>query len=130
MSAAERRLICEAALMLALARLIVLTVPFRFMTPWLRRAPATASCDQKLLLAVRQAVRIAARNVPWNAVCLPQALAAKAMLARRGCGSAFYLGATFNSNSNLIAHAWLVAGGQVVIGAAGISGMLPLARLG
>jgi hypothetical protein len=130
MSAAERRLIYEAALMLALARLIVLTVPFRVITPWLRRAPAGMSCDQRWLLAVRQAVTIAARNVPWNSVCLPQALAAKAMLARRGCGSTFHLGAAFDSNGKLIAHAWLVAGGQVVVGAAGIPGMSPLARLG
>jgi hypothetical protein len=130
MSAAERRLICEAALMLALARLMVLCIPFRFVAPWLRRAPAWASADQKLVLAVRQAITIAARNVPWIAVCLPQALAAKAMLARRGCGSAFYLGATFDSNGDLIAHAWLVAGGQVVVGAAGLSGISPLVRLG
>jgi hypothetical protein len=130
LSAAERCLICEAALMLALARLIVVTVPFRLIAPWLRRAPAEPSCDQKLLLAVRQAVTIAARNVPWNAVCLPQALAAKSMLARRGWGSTFHLGATFDSNGKLIAHAWLVAGGQVVVGAAGMPGMSPLARLG
>jgi hypothetical protein len=130
MSASERRLICEAALMLALARLIVLTVPFRFIAPRLQHAPAGASCDQKLLLAVRQAVTIAARNVPWNAVCLPQALAAKAMLTRRGCGSTFHLGATFDNNGKLIAHAWLVAGGQVVVGAAGIPGMSSLAHLG
>jgi Transglutaminase-like superfamily len=130
MSVAERRLIYEATLMLALARLIVLTVPFRLITPWLRRAPATESCDQKLLLAVRRALTIAARNVPWSVVCLPKALAAKVMLARRGCGSAFHLGATFDSNGRLIAHAWLVADGQVVIGAPGISGMSTLARFG
>lgn len=128
LSAAERRLIYEAALMLAMARLIVLTVPFRVITPWLRRAPAGASCDRDLLLAVRQAVKIAARNVPWNAVCLPQALAAKAMLAWRGCGSTFHLGATFDSDGKLIAHAWLVAGGQVVVGAAGMHRISPLAH--
>jgi Transglutaminase-like superfamily len=130
MSAVERGLIAESAFMLGLARLIVLTVPFRFMIPWLQRAPARVSCDQKLLVAVRRAVTIAARNVPWNAMCLPQALAAKAMLARRGCGSALHLGATFDSNGKLIAHAWLVADGQVVVGDAGISDMPLLARFG
>ena len=88
MSTSEWRLVSEAAFMLALARLIVLTVPLRLLVPWLRRAPATATCDQQLLLAVRRAVTIAARNAPWKAVCLPQALVAKAMLARRGYGSA------------------------------------------
>src|SRR5205085_1133432 len=93
MRGADRLLVCEAAVMLALARLFVLTVPLRTMVPWLSRAPATDSCDQALLVRVRQAVTTAARNVPWNAVCLPQAMAAKAMLARRGCGSSFHLGA-------------------------------------
>jgi Transglutaminase-like superfamily len=129
-SAADRRLVCEAGLILALARLTVLTVPFRVLAPWLRRAPETACCDAQLVRAVGRAITIAARNVPWNAMCLPQALAAKAMLARRGCGSAFHLGATYDSNGNLIAHAWVVAGGQVVVGTAGIPSMSPLAHFG
>lgn len=116
--------------MLGLARLIVVTVPFRFIVPWLRRAPETPACDEKLLRAVRQSVTIAARNVPWNAVCLPRAMAAKAMLARRGCGSAFHLGAKLDRNGKLIAHAWLVAGGKIVVGASGMRGMSPLARFG
>jgi hypothetical protein len=87
-------------------------------------------CDEILLLSVRKAVTTAARNVPWNAVCLPQAMAAKAMLARRGCGSSFHLGADFDAQGKLIAHAWLVAGGTIVVGAAGIAGVTPLARFG
>jgi hypothetical protein len=130
LSITARWLVCEAVFMLAVGRLIVLTVPFRFLVPWLRRAPETPTCDENLLLAVRQAVTIAARNVPWKAVCLPQALAAKAMLARRGCGSAFHLGATFDPDGKLIAHAWLVAGGKIVVGAAGSAGMAPLSRFG
>ena len=63
---------------------------------------------------------MAGRNVPWNAVCLPQAMAAKAMLARRGCGSSFRLGADFDAQGRIIAHAWLVAGGTIVVGAAGV----------
>ena len=130
MNVADRILVCEAILVLALARLIVLTVPFRCMAPWLARAPQSRSCDQTLLLRVRQAVTMAARNVPWNAVCLPQAMAAKVMLARRGCGSSFHLGADFDAQGKLIAHAWLVAGGTVVVGAAGIADVTPLARFG
>jgi hypothetical protein len=79
---------------------------------------------------VRKAVTTAARNVPWNAVCLPQAMAAKAMLARRGQGSAIHMGAAFNPDGKLIAHAWLLVGDTVVVGGAGIAGMSPLARFG
>ncbi len=127
----ERRFVGEAIVLLGMARLLVLGVPFRRIVPWLERVPETDfPCDQALILRVRRAVMIAARNVPWNAVCLPQAMAAKAMLGRRGCGSSFHLGAGFAKEGKLIAHAWLVAGGTVVVGAAGIAGVQPLARFG
>jgi len=129
-NSAERWLICEAIMLLGFARIIVLTVPIRLMAPWISRSPETESCDEALLVRVRKAVTTAARNVPWNAVCLPQALAAKAMLARRGCGAAFHLGATRDAEGKLNAHAWLVAGGTIVVGAAGMDGMSPLARFG
>jgi hypothetical protein len=130
MQGADRRLVCEAILMLAFARLIVLTVPFRFVALWLSRAPQTHSSDKALLFRVRKAVTLAARNVPWSAACLPQAMVAKAMLVRRGCGSSFHLGANFDAQGKLIAHAWLVVGGTIVVGAAGISSVTPLARFG
>jgi hypothetical protein len=129
-SRADRLRVCEAILALALARLIVLAVPFRLIAPWLSRTPETDACDEALVSAVRMAVAAAARNVPWNAACLPQAMAAKAMLTRRGCGSSFHLGAGFDGQGQLIAHAWLVAGGTIVVGAAGIASVTPLARFG
>jgi hypothetical protein len=130
MSSADRWLVCEAMVMLGMARFIVIAIPFRLVVAWLSRAPHTMSCDQALLPRVRRAVTTAARNVPWNAICLPQAIAAKVMLAVRGCGSSFHLGADLNAQGKLTAHAWLVAGGTVVVGAAGIDGVTPLARFG
>ena len=130
MRGAERLLVCEAVAMLTVARLIVLTVPFRYLVPWLSRVPEMASCDKGLPLSVGHAIATCARNVPWKAVCLPQAMAAKVMLARRGCGSVLHLGATIDSDGRLITHAWLVSGGAVVIGAVGMSGMSALARFG
>jgi hypothetical protein len=127
---ADRALIGEAVLWLGLARLLVLTLPFRWLARWLARAPAHEADDTVLLVRVRRAVTTAARNVPWNAVCLPQAMAAKAMLARRGCGSSLRLGAGFDANGKLIAHAWLVVDGIVVVGSSGMAGVTPLARFG
>jgi Transglutaminase-like superfamily len=128
MGGADRLLVCEAIVALAVARLIVLSVPFRLMVPWLSRARKTSADDEALLLRVRHAVTTAARNVPWTAVCLPQALAAKAMLARRGHGSSLHLGAGFDEQGELIAHAWLVVGETIVVGTAGIASVSPLAR--
>ncbi len=125
----DRWLLIEAALFLAAARVALLVVPFRRIVPWLERAPASAECDGALVAAVGRAVTVAARNVPWNAVCLPQAMAAKAMLARRGQGSALHLGAGMAEGS-VSAHAWLVAGGEIVVGETGLDGIAPLTRFG
>ena len=130
LSAAERLMIFEAVLMLAAARLLVLTVPFRVLARWLARAPDKGACDDTLPSQVRRAVTIAARNVPWNAVCLPQAMAAKAMLARRGHGSAFHLGARLDAEGRVVGHAWLAVGDTIVVGAAGSRDVAPLARFG
>lgn len=129
----DRLLVCEAVIVLALARLAVRTVPFRHIAAWAGRTPDSGAADPVLLLRVRNAVTTAARNVPWNAVCLPQAMAAKAMLARRGQGSVFNLSANFDPDGKLTAHAWLAAGDRVVVGAAAgtpASSMKPLARFG
>ncbi len=125
----QRLLVLEAALFLGLSRLLLLALPFRRLAPWLQRVPDSGACDTATVMAVRRAVTVAARNVPWNAVCLPQAMAAKAMLARRGQGSALHLGAAMAGGA-LNAHAWLVAGDEIVVGEAGVADMTPLARFG
>jgi hypothetical protein len=129
MRGTQRLLLLEAALFLALARLAILVIPFRRIVPWLERSPDAPQRDAVAIATVRQAVEIAARNVPWNAVCLPQAMACKAMLARRGQGSALHIGAAMGNGGGLTAHAWLVAGGEIVIGE-NDSKMTPLTRFG
>jgi hypothetical protein len=126
----DRLLLCEASLWLGIARLATLIVPFSRIAPWLSRAPETAESDAALLASVRRAVTITARHVPWKSVCLQQAIAAKILLARRGCGSSLHLGAAFDSEAKLTAHAWLVAGGVVVVGAAGVEDVKPLVQFG
>ena len=130
LSWADRLLIVEAALMLGMARVCVVTVPFRMLAKWLARAPDRPTTDVAQVLRVGRAVATAARHVPWNAVCLPQAMAAKAMLARRGQGSAFHLGAMIEADGKLSAHAWLECDGRIVTGAAGMRGMSHLVRFG
>ena len=126
----QRLLLVEAVLLLGVARLVLVTVPFARIAPWLQRAPDSPEADTVTVLDVRQAVTLAARNVPWNAVCLPQAMAAKAMLARRGQGSALHLGAGKAEAGGFMAHAWLVAGGEIVVGEAEAKAVTPLMRFG
>jgi hypothetical protein len=85
MPGADRQLVAEAAILLGVSRLLLLSIPFRFLVPLLsRNGCSRESPDPPPNRKVRCPVMIAARNVPFWAVCLPQALAAKFMLARRG----------------------------------------------
>jgi hypothetical protein len=132
MSGPERRLIGEAAMFLALARLLILFVPFGRLAPYLSHQPKDCDdqIDPSLPPRVRRAVMTAARNVPWKAVCLPQAMAAKFMLARRGCASRLHLGVGKNEAAALMGHAWLEAGNIVIVGEAGITFVTPVAQFG
>ena len=101
---------------LALARLAVLIVPFRMIAPRLgvsrAETPETPVFDP-VPVGVAWAVGAAARRAPWRAACLEQALAAKAMLRRRGIESTLYLGVT---QDPVAAHAWVRVGDLNVTG--------------
>lgn len=110
------------------ARVRIAALPFRKIAPGLgefvpptdpriasARAPAVA--DQARVAAqVGWAVTRAARHVPFKAVCLPQAMAAHAMLKRRGIASAVHFGARRSAEKPIDAHAWLDAAGVEVTG--------------
>ena len=120
-------LLAEAALWLLLARLLLLFVPFRllarrfgtFVPPTDSRVAAGRSGDSASAAAVAReigwAVTSAARHVPFRAVCLPQAIAARMMLQRRGVLSVIHFGATKGADT-LDTHAWLDAAGVDVTG--------------
>jgi hypothetical protein len=125
----ERQLLlAEAAVDLMFARVLLKTVPFpklarrwgAFVPPSDPRAGsglAPASEPQAAFARkVGDAVRRAARNVPFGAVCLPQAMAARRMLARRSIASVMHFGAAKGQDKPIDAHAWLDAAGIKVTG--------------
>lgn len=116
LSPRDRALLGEAFACLALARLATLLLPFRVVARGLgahneestRAEPATARARR-----VGAAVAVAARRTPWRSLCLEQAVAAKAMLRRRGIPSTLYLGVTA---APFEAHAWVRVGEVNVTG--------------
>jgi hypothetical protein len=120
----------EAAIMLVLARLAV-----RFASParvfaWADRPP-------------RRINRFAVDEVGWiswavenlgarssmNALCLPRALAAHAMLRRRGIASRLCVGVA-REGSELAAHAWVEVGKDKIVGGTDVEGFTRLAGFG
>lgn len=122
----ERMLLLEAFLLLGMARLGVLILPFR----WLARSlgqhmqetdTQLPPADLPLARMVGAAVRSAANYTPWGSVCLPQAVAAKWMLKRRNIPGTLYLGVMKDETKpeKLAAHAWLRCGHIIITGAKG-----------
>lgn len=124
----RRLLLVEAAGWLLLARLALLLVPFphlarylgAFVPPEAARAAQARWPRSPDLVALAEdvgwAVTRAARYLPFKAVCLPQAMAARVMLKRRGVASVMHFGAAKGENKPLDAHAWLDAAGVEVTG--------------
>jgi hypothetical protein len=104
----RRNCLIEATVALTLARLAVSLLPAAWIVAWAKRSPRRV--DRFLPPAIIDAVCRAVDEVgakPWmQALCLPRALAAQAMLRRRGVGSRLCLGAG-RDNGALAAHAWI-----------------------
>jgi hypothetical protein len=116
----QRFLVVEAMFSLAIARVWLVAVPFRRVAQRLgephQPGSKSAESDATLLaseeLAARSvgtAVRRAAANAPFRAVCIQQAVAAKLMLKRRSIPSVLHFGVAKSEavGEPFRAHAWL-----------------------
>jgi hypothetical protein len=124
----RRALLVEAVACLLAARLALTFIPFPRLArqlgafvppsdPRILTATAVTTPDQtRLAEAISWAVTRAARYVPFRAVCLPQAMAARLMLKRRGIRSVMHFGAVKGAEKPFDAHAWLDAAGVEVTG--------------
>jgi transglutaminase-like putative cysteine protease len=118
---AQRSLLREALIALAVARIAMACLPFKRIAAWLgtpgAQSPETATPeDIQVAKQVGWAVSALARRVPWDGRCLAQALAATAMLRRRGLESTVSFGARPGVAEGFAAHAWLRLGSYVVTG--------------
>jgi hypothetical protein len=135
--AVERRLVLEAVIALAAARLTLSLLPFprALARLGLRQrqgqgegvmGPMSAT-DAAPIAAIALAIDRATRVAPFRAVCLPQACAAVLMLRRRGLSTEVHLGVAARPAEPLGAHAWSVCRGIVVTGASARPGHAPIA---
>ncbi|MBS0247532.1 MAG: lasso peptide biosynthesis B2 protein [Proteobacteria bacterium] len=119
----RRALVVEAVLRLVVARLGLMFVSFPrlarrlgTLSPPQSSRTTAASRDAAIVCEIRWAVTRAACYLPFYAACLPQALAARHMLQRRGIANVLHFGVTGRAANGIEAHAWLDAGGFEVTG--------------
>ncbi len=127
--AATRRMALEAAFFLLAARLLVAYAPGRQWRRWAEMAEREGTAEAApppnrcILPSARPVARRVGRIVPkvaagapFEAACLPQALAARWMLRRRGVASRLSFGVRRPPGADLQVHAWLTTEGDGVVG--------------
>ena len=126
----QRSMALEAAAHLALARVLVRHVPMRWWRGRLNAVVAGATDRAGARGAGRAVggmVRRVARHLPFEAACLPQAMAAQWMLRRRHVVSRLVFGIRrVARNGKTAYHAWLTVDGQPVIGGRNAGAFTPL----
>lgn len=121
---ARKRLLWEALYYLVVARIAIACLPFRRIAAWLgirgAESPRTATPEEiRTAEEVGWAVGVLSKRVPWDGRCFAQALAATAMLRRRGLEGTVSFGVRKGESHGFEAHAWLRVGSYIVTGASG-----------
>jgi hypothetical protein len=124
LSWSDRFLFLEAFICLGITR-ILLTMPFKYIAPRLGRQTPDLPDDPnqsnlpEWAWRVAWAIETAAQHTPWESACLAQAITGKYLLKRRGLETRLFLGMKKDQSGKFLAHAWLKAGSELLIGAHG-----------
>lgn len=104
----EKQLFMEALFFLYAAKILLLILPFRYCLKFLsnKRCKQENISEQQLWL-IKKAVHRTRWLAFWKNECLVKSLASRWMLQRRQISSLLSLGAAFDQDKKLIAHAWL-----------------------
>jgi len=126
----RRRYLREAAVGVFLAQLAVRFIPPARLFAWAERPPRRVrrfATDEARWIA--WAVERVGGGARLNSACLPRALAAQAMLRRRGIPCRLCLGVA-REGGGLLAHAWLEIGQDKIVGGPEADGFTRLAEFG
>lgn len=121
LSGTEKHLIIKVLLGLVLARLAVIALPFRMISPFLGRlmgkTPTWCTQEEKdRSQQVAEAIHKVSRYVPINCTCLTRAITGNMILGMEDIPNTLYLGVKRSMRSKLTAHAWLRCGDVYLTG--------------
>ena len=119
-------LLVPAWLLTGIARLVVLTLPFRMFAQGLGAhhgvsafIPLLDGKQQARALSIGRAVRMSSTLAPWNANCQAQAIAARCLLSLYRVPYAIFYGIAKDPIEQMKAHAWVCSGPIQVTGGYG-----------
>lgn len=110
-------------LMLGVARLALMILPFSAIAPRLGCSMQTAAVvplaspsESSLARHIGGAIRMAAGYTPWDSKCLAQAMVAAKLLTLSRVPYGLFLGVSPDGRGGLKAHAWVCTGPVAVTG--------------
>ena len=118
LSASERRLYAAMLFWLLAFRLGDRLLSLKTLRAWVRRfghRVGRANDPEQEIARVRKALTAVAAQLPGRTTCLPQALSAQLLLARRGVGTDLMVG-FLKDDDHLEGRTWLEYLDQMVIG--------------
>jgi hypothetical protein len=127
----EQWLLIEGAVLVATIKVALILLPFRTVSRLLTRLapePSTGVASKRDADKIGWAVSTAGRHAFGSKSCLPQALAARTMLARAGQVSLLRIGVA-RLEGQFFAHAWVECGGRVIVGSPQVEQFTPLRGL-
>jgi hypothetical protein len=124
-------IVAAAAVALVAAHVVVWLAPgraVRWATGTERAHTAGADDGSALAGAFASAITAANARLPFRASCLVQGVALVMMLSVARVPSHLVVGVAREAPADLRAHAWVICGGQIVLGGLQATNFLPLAR--
>ena len=116
LSPVERKLLLRTFALVAVIRVLLWTVPFRFARRLiLTRAAVSPELMRIPVKRLSWSVQASAKRIP-AASCLTQALALHRILARAGHTADVWIGVAKDSSNGLASHAWIEHEGEILIG--------------
>lgn len=112
----------RVVMLLSFSKLVILFIPLKRIAPHLGRLNENIRIEltpkeTKIADRVKLFIYMAGSNVPWRSVCLDQALTCMLLLNRYKIPCSLYLGVRKNEAlKKLDAHAWVVAGKEILVG--------------
>ena len=126
-------LFAEAWCLLHLAKLVIVYMPFKKIASWMGRLQVESAYEMKysnVSIKIEHAIRRASNYTMHESKCYDQALTAKALLGQSGLPATIYFGLAKESDSQLMAHAWVRCGERIISGKPGMERFTVVACFG
>lgn len=107
-------------ILLGIARIIILTIPFRVITRIFlesrNKKYLFTTRKMKVIMDLAKSITIAAKYTPWASKCLVQALIIRLFLRIYSLPNIFYIGISYDKDDKFLSHAWISVEDITVIG--------------